>query len=138
MNGRPMTSEKHTFCTGISSNGSDDSPYSWTEKPFHPYTDRYKNAPVCRTTSQSEATTNLVMRNDFPIMQPTRNIPLIYRIYRYVRYAFRPCQTKRYLISRHYERRENSYTSIEKTPIPSFSPLAFRNLTYRSSIPNAT
>ncbi|XP_077277379.1 iduronate 2-sulfatase isoform X3 [Temnothorax americanus] len=48
------------FHPGISSNGSDDSPYSWTEKPFHPYTDRYKNAPVCRTTSQSEAATNLI------------------------------------------------------------------------------
>ncbi|KAK0163107.1 hypothetical protein PV327_006815 [Microctonus hyperodae] len=31
----------------ISSNYSDDSPYSWSEIPFHPFTNKYKNAPVC-------------------------------------------------------------------------------------------
>ncbi|XP_077277378.1 iduronate 2-sulfatase isoform X2 [Temnothorax americanus] len=59
-NGYTTMSIGKVFHPGISSNGSDDSPYSWTEKPFHPYTDRYKNAPVCRTTSQSEAATNLI------------------------------------------------------------------------------
>jgi len=63
MTSRPVTSDKQTFYTGISSNGSDDSPYSWTEKPFHPYTDRYKNAPVCQTSPQLEMATNLVTRN---------------------------------------------------------------------------
>lgn len=52
----------YIFIIGISSNGSDDSPYSWTEKPFHPYTDRYKNAPVCKTSPQSETATNIVIR----------------------------------------------------------------------------
>ncbi|XP_057339750.1 iduronate 2-sulfatase isoform X1 [Microplitis mediator] len=37
------------FHPGVSSNYSDDSPYSWTEIPFHPLTDRYKNAPICPT-----------------------------------------------------------------------------------------
>ncbi|KAK0158700.1 hypothetical protein PV328_009676 [Microctonus aethiopoides] len=35
------------FHPGISSNYSDDSPYSWSEIPFHPFTNKYKNAPVC-------------------------------------------------------------------------------------------
>ncbi|XP_011702367.1 PREDICTED: iduronate 2-sulfatase isoform X2 [Wasmannia auropunctata] len=59
-NGYTTMSIGKVFHPGISCNGSDDSPYSWTEKPFHPYTDRYKNAPVCRTIPQSEAATNLI------------------------------------------------------------------------------
>ncbi|CAL1683158.1 unnamed protein product [Lasius platythorax] len=59
-NGYTTMSIGKVFHPGISSNGSDDSPYSWTEKPFHPYTDRYKNAPVCKTNPQSEAATNIV------------------------------------------------------------------------------
>ncbi|KAL0102455.1 hypothetical protein PUN28_018015 [Cardiocondyla obscurior] len=59
-NGYTTMSVGKVFHPGISSNKSDDSPYSWTEKPFHPYTDRYKNAPVCRMHSQSEAATNLI------------------------------------------------------------------------------
>lgn len=35
------------FHPGISSNYSDDSPYSWSEIPFHPFTNKYKNAPIC-------------------------------------------------------------------------------------------
>ncbi|KYN22805.1 Iduronate 2-sulfatase [Trachymyrmex cornetzi] len=58
-NGYTTMSIGKVFHPGISSNGSDDSPYSWTEKPFHPYTDRYKNAPVCRMVPQSKAATNL-------------------------------------------------------------------------------
>ncbi|XP_020296047.1 iduronate 2-sulfatase isoform X2 [Pseudomyrmex gracilis] len=59
-NGYSTMSVGKVFHPGVSSNGSDDSPYSWTEKPFHPYTDRYKNAPVCKTNPQSEAATNLM------------------------------------------------------------------------------
>ncbi|XP_070171898.1 iduronate 2-sulfatase [Polyergus mexicanus] len=59
-NGYTTMSIGKVFHPGISSNGSDDSPYSWTEKPFHPYTDRYKNAPVCKANPQSEAATNIV------------------------------------------------------------------------------
>ncbi|XP_011860062.1 PREDICTED: iduronate 2-sulfatase [Vollenhovia emeryi] len=75
-NGYTTMSIGKVFHPGISSNGSDDSPYSWTEKPFHPYTERYKNAPVCRTIPQSEAATNLVMPNIFPILHPNGNILL--------------------------------------------------------------
>ncbi|XP_036148472.1 iduronate 2-sulfatase isoform X5 [Monomorium pharaonis] len=62
------------FHPGISSNGSDDSPYSWTDKPFHPYTDQYKNAPVCRTTPQSETATNLVCPVRLSVM-PNKTLP---------------------------------------------------------------
>lgn len=53
------------FFTGISSNNSDDSPYSWTEIPFHPYTERYKNAPVCQTNVRLLPTENLVIFNNY-------------------------------------------------------------------------
>ncbi|PSN43846.1 Iduronate 2-sulfatase [Blattella germanica] len=32
---------------GISSNHSDDQPYSWSEEPYHPPTQQFKNARVC-------------------------------------------------------------------------------------------
>lgn len=35
------------LCKGISSNFSDDQPYSWSQQPFHPVTEKYKNAKVC-------------------------------------------------------------------------------------------
>ncbi|RZC42461.1 iduronate 2-sulfatase [Asbolus verrucosus] len=35
------------FHPGISSNFTDDSPYSWSGKPFHPKTEIYKDAKVC-------------------------------------------------------------------------------------------
>ncbi|XP_039299532.1 iduronate 2-sulfatase, partial [Nilaparvata lugens] len=35
------------FHPGISSNNSDDQPYSWSEPPYHPATERYKEWPVC-------------------------------------------------------------------------------------------
>lgn len=37
------------FHPGISSNFSDDSPYSWSGIPFHPKTEIYKEAKVCIT-----------------------------------------------------------------------------------------
>nr|XP_033336454.1 iduronate 2-sulfatase isoform X2 [Megalopta genalis] len=48
------------FHPGISSNNSDDSPYSWTEVPFHPYTEKYKNAPVCRPNLNLPPAPNLI------------------------------------------------------------------------------
>ncbi|XP_058788989.1 iduronate 2-sulfatase isoform X2 [Phymastichus coffea] len=39
------------FHPGASCNGNDDSPYSWTEPAFHPYTQIYKDAPVCPSGS---------------------------------------------------------------------------------------
>ena len=44
------------FCfipAGISSNWSDDQPYSWSEAPYHPPTQRYKEARVCPQTDGS-------------------------------------------------------------------------------------
>jgi len=35
---------------GISSNWNDDQPYSWSEAPYHPPTQRYKEASVCPQT----------------------------------------------------------------------------------------
>ncbi|XP_023718635.1 iduronate 2-sulfatase isoform X3 [Cryptotermes secundus] len=35
------------FHPGISSNWSDDQPYSWSEAPYHPPTQHYKEASVC-------------------------------------------------------------------------------------------
>ena len=35
------------FHPGISSNFSDDMPYSWSQTPFHPSTQKFKDKPVC-------------------------------------------------------------------------------------------
>lgn len=36
------------YCpAGIASNWSDDQPYSWSEAPYHPPTQHYKQASVC-------------------------------------------------------------------------------------------
>jgi len=35
------------FHPGMSSNFSDDQPYSWSRAPFHPSTQIYKDAAVC-------------------------------------------------------------------------------------------
>lgn len=55
-----QTKNSFTLILGISSNYTDDSPYSWTDSSFHPYTNRFKNAPVCQSTSESKPDTNLV------------------------------------------------------------------------------
>ncbi|KYM80558.1 Iduronate 2-sulfatase [Atta colombica] len=73
-NGYTTMSIGKVFHPGISSNGSDDSPYSWTEKPFHPYTDRYKNAPVCRMVPQSKVAMNLICPVRISTM-PNKTLP---------------------------------------------------------------
>lgn len=127
INGYTTMSIGKVFHPGISSNGSDDSPYSWTEKPFHPYTDRYKNAPVCKTSPQLEAATNIVICNKTFVLCICYKLRIqilwIYYglcLYRYVRYVYQPCQIKHYPISRLYEKRENSYKNIEEMTIPFF------------------
>ncbi|XP_046431983.1 iduronate 2-sulfatase isoform X1 [Neodiprion fabricii] len=62
------------FHPGSSSNGSDDFPYSWSEKPFHPYTDRYKDARLCQTTSNSTPACNIVCPVYVPHM-PNQTLP---------------------------------------------------------------
>lgn len=49
------------YFIGISSNNSDDNPYSWSEIPFHPFTERYKDAPICQTNMQILPAQNLVI-----------------------------------------------------------------------------
>ncbi|KOC67246.1 Iduronate 2-sulfatase [Habropoda laboriosa] len=59
-NGYITKSVGKVFHPGTSSNHSDDSPYSWSETPFHPFTERYKNAPVCQTNIRISPAQNLV------------------------------------------------------------------------------
>ncbi|CAL7933446.1 unnamed protein product [Xylocopa violacea] len=59
-NGYITKSIGKVFHPGFSSNNSDDSPYSWSETPFHPFTERYKDAPVCRTSVRTLLAQNLV------------------------------------------------------------------------------
>ncbi|XP_043490900.1 iduronate 2-sulfatase isoform X2 [Polistes fuscatus] len=73
-NGYNTMSIGKIFHPGISSNYSDDSPYSWSEKPFHPYTNRYKNAPVCKITRNSFPAENLVCPVDIKFM-PNQTLP---------------------------------------------------------------
>ncbi|CAD6208056.1 GSCOCG00010330001-RA-CDS [Cotesia congregata] len=51
---------KNNYTTLPHSNYSDDSPYSWTDVPFHPVTDKYKNTRVCFNNNASELARNLV------------------------------------------------------------------------------
>ncbi|XP_026326574.1 iduronate 2-sulfatase [Hyposmocoma kahamanoa] len=48
------------FHPGISSNYTDDYPYSWSEQPYHPPTLKYKNAPVCPDRQLKKRKRNLV------------------------------------------------------------------------------
>ncbi|KAK2588799.1 hypothetical protein KPH14_001674 [Odynerus spinipes] len=73
-NGYNTMSIGKIFHPGISSNNSDDSPYSWSETPFHPYTNRYKNAPVCQTTKESPPAQNLVCPVNLKLM-PNQTLP---------------------------------------------------------------
>ncbi|XP_076184017.1 iduronate 2-sulfatase isoform X1 [Ptiloglossa arizonensis] len=73
-NGYITKSIGKVFHPGISSNNSDDSPYSWTEIPFHPYTERYKNAPVCQTNVRLLPTENLVCPVKISSM-PNKTLP---------------------------------------------------------------
>ncbi|KAI8799096.1 iduronate 2-sulfatase [Biomphalaria glabrata] len=46
-NGYVTQSVGKVFHPGLASNFSDDSPYSWTNTPYHPSTEKYKMAKVC-------------------------------------------------------------------------------------------
>ncbi|XP_006869795.1 PREDICTED: iduronate 2-sulfatase-like [Chrysochloris asiatica] len=47
-NGYVTMSVGKVFHPGISSNHSDDSPYSWSIPPYHPSSEKYENAKTCR------------------------------------------------------------------------------------------
>ncbi|XP_043514943.1 iduronate 2-sulfatase isoform X1 [Frieseomelitta varia] len=59
-NGYITKSIGKVFHPGISSNNSDDNLYSWSETPFHPFTERYKDAPICQTNKQLLPAQNLL------------------------------------------------------------------------------
>lgn len=43
------------FHPGASSNFNDDSEYSWSDQPYHPPTEEFKNSKVCMTSNGSLA-----------------------------------------------------------------------------------
>ncbi|XP_069749590.1 iduronate 2-sulfatase isoform X2 [Narcine bancroftii] len=61
------------FHPGIVSNHTDDYPYSWSIPPFHPSTQKYKNAKVCRGPG-SKRYANLVCPVDVKEM-PEHTLP---------------------------------------------------------------
>lgn len=73
-NGYTTMSIGKVFHPGISSNGSDDSPFSWTEKPFHPFTNRYKDASVCHENVHESPMKNLVCPVEVSMM-PNKTLP---------------------------------------------------------------
>ncbi|CAH2243583.1 jg12893 [Pararge aegeria aegeria] len=48
------------FHPGKSSNFTDDYPYSWSEIPYHPPTERYRNAAVCKDRKTKKLQKNLI------------------------------------------------------------------------------
>lgn len=48
------------FHPGKSSNFTDDYPYSWTEKPFHPPSEKYRNSAVCKDKKTKKLQKNLI------------------------------------------------------------------------------
>ncbi|CAH0382760.1 unnamed protein product [Bemisia tabaci] len=65
----PQYFKENNYCTasigkifhpGVSSNFSDDQPYSWTDSPYHAPTEKYKNAKVCHSQSGKKLGKNLV------------------------------------------------------------------------------
>ncbi|XP_015110723.1 iduronate 2-sulfatase [Diachasma alloeum] len=62
------------FHPGVSSNNSDDSPYSWSREAFHPYTNRYKDTPLCTSNDDRLPARNLVCPVDVSSM-PLGTLP---------------------------------------------------------------
>ncbi|XP_072913896.1 iduronate 2-sulfatase [Hemitrygon akajei] len=73
MNGFLTMSVGKVFHPGIVSNHTDDYPYSWSFPPFHPSTQKYKNAKVCRGPD-GKRYANLVCPVDVEEM-PERTLP---------------------------------------------------------------
>lgn len=59
-NGYDTYSIGKVFHPGISSNFTDDYPYSWSQYPFHPPTEKYKDAAVCEDKETKNLQKNLV------------------------------------------------------------------------------
>ncbi|GCB62138.1 iduronate 2-sulfatase isoform X1 [Scyliorhinus torazame] len=73
MHGYLTMSVGKIFHPGIVSNHTDDYPYSWSIPPFHPSTQKYKNAKVCRGLDGKKHA-NLVCPVDVEEM-PERTLP---------------------------------------------------------------
>ncbi|XP_049808034.1 iduronate 2-sulfatase [Schistocerca nitens] len=72
-NGYHTMSIGKIFHPGISSNYSDDQPYSWSEEPFHPPTEQYRDSPVCHGTS-GQLGRNLICPVSVEL-QPGKSLP---------------------------------------------------------------
>lgn len=59
-NGYQTYSVGKIFHPGVSSNFTDDFPYSWSHKPFHPPTDKFKDSKVCYDKISKELRRNLI------------------------------------------------------------------------------
>nr|XP_026491769.1 iduronate 2-sulfatase [Vanessa tameamea] len=73
-NGYDSFSVGKIFHPGISSNFTDDFPYSWNEKPYHPPSEKYKDVAVCKNKQTNELQKDLLC----PIsvnMQPDGVLP---------------------------------------------------------------
>ncbi|XP_078067902.1 iduronate 2-sulfatase [Mustelus asterias] len=73
MHGYITLSVGKVFHPGIVSNHTDDYPYSWSVPPFHPSTQKYKNAKVCKGPDGKKHA-NLVCPVDVEEM-PERTLP---------------------------------------------------------------
>uniref|UniRef100_A0A1B6C2X0 Sulfatase N-terminal domain-containing protein n=1 Tax=Clastoptera arizonana TaxID=38151 RepID=A0A1B6C2X0_9HEMI len=73
INGFKTMSIGKVFHPGISSNWSDDQPYSWSFTPFHPSTEIYKEAKVC-VDKQGKLGRNLICPV-VPQFQPKGTLP---------------------------------------------------------------
>lgn len=73
------------FFVGISSNYSDDQPYSWTFPPFHPKSEIYKNSKVCITKGNPFPQSNLVCPVEIKL-QPGGTLPDIESTYEAIKF----------------------------------------------------
>ncbi|KAG6461730.1 hypothetical protein O3G_MSEX012817 [Manduca sexta] len=62
------------FHPGQSSNFTDDYPYSWSQYPYHPPTEKYKDAPVCKDKVTKKWQSNLVCPVTV-MKQPGKSLP---------------------------------------------------------------
>ncbi|XP_068628041.1 iduronate 2-sulfatase [Battus philenor] len=73
-NGYKTYSVGKVFHPGASSNYSDDYPYSWTQLPFHPPSEIYKDAPVCKDNVTEQLQRNLICPVNVD-EQPGKSLP---------------------------------------------------------------
>ncbi|RVE43119.1 hypothetical protein evm_012235 [Chilo suppressalis] len=73
-NGYETFSVGKIFHPGLSSNFTDDYPYSWSFQPYHPPTEIYKDAPVCEDPLTKKLESDLIC----PVIikeQPGQTLP---------------------------------------------------------------